>query len=209
LLSAPPPSSLSEEKAGIDASIDMMMTIADMGAKALSELGQCLDRIDEQQVTDLVELLATSKRICIYGCGREGLMMRALCMRLYHLGMDVHMVFDMTTPPVGPGDLLLVSSGPGYTSTVLTLAGEARKTGAKIACITAEPSSEVTRVSDFSFVIPAQTMARDERAATSFLPMGSLFEGAQFLFFEILVMKLRERLGETAESMRARHTNLE
>lgn len=186
-----------------------MTTIADMGAKALFELGQCLDRIDETEVTALVELVATSKRVCIYGCGREGLMMRALCMRMYHLGMDVHMVFDMTTPPVGPGDLLLVSSGPGYTSTVLTLAGEAHKAGAKIACITAERGSKVTELSDFTFVIPAQTMARDESAPSSFLPMGSLFEGAQFLFFEILVMKLRERIGETAESMRARHTNLE
>jgi 6-phospho-3-hexuloisomerase len=208
LLSAPLPSSLAINKDNPDWTL-MMTTIAAMSAKALSELGQCLDRIGEREVTDLIELLATSKRICIYGCGREGLMMRALAMRMYHLGMDVHMVFDMTTPPVGPGDLLLVSSGPGYTSTVLTMAGEARKAGAKTACITAEPGSEVTKLSDFSFIIPAQTMARDENAPTSFLPMGSLFEGAQFLFFEILVMKLRDRLGETAESMRARHTNLE
>ncbi len=187
----------------------MMTTIADMSARALSELGHCLERIDEAAASDLVELLVTSRRICIYGCGREGLMMRALSMRMYHLGMDVHMVFDMTTPPVGPGDLLLVSSGPGYTSTVLTLCAEARRAGARTACITAEPGSKVTELSDFAFVIPAQTMARDARAPTSFLPMGSLFEGAQFLFFEILVMKLRDRLGETAESMRARHTNLE
>jgi 6-phospho-3-hexuloisomerase len=39
--------------------------------------------------------------------------------------------------------------------------------------------------------------------------MGSLFEGAQFMLFEILVIRLRDRLGETPESMRARHTNLE
>jgi 6-phospho-3-hexuloisomerase len=186
-----------------------MTTIANKGAQALSELGACLGRIDEQQVTDLVELLAASRRICIYGCGREGLMMRALAMRMYHLGMDVHMVFDMTTPPVGAGDLLLVSSGPGYTPTVLTLVGEAIKSGARTACITAEHGSEVTELCEFTLVIPAQTMARDESAPSSFLPMGSLFEGAQFVFFEILIMKLRDRLGESAESMRARHTNLE
>jgi 6-phospho-3-hexuloisomerase len=39
--------------------------------------------------------------------------------------------------------------------------------------------------------------------------MGSLFEGAQFVVFELLVLLLRDRLGETAETMRARHTNLE
>jgi 6-phospho-3-hexuloisomerase len=29
------------------------------------------------------------------------------------------------------------------------------------------------------------------------------------VFFELVVLRLRERLGETAETMRARHTNLE
>ena len=43
----------------------------------------------------------------------------------------------------------------------------------------------------------------------SVLPMGSLFEGAMFLVFEVLVLRLRARLGETPESMRARHTNME
>ena len=186
-----------------------MQTISAMGARALSELGQCLDRMDEHQLDHLVDTLANANRICLYGCGREGLMMRALCMRLAHLGLDVHMVFDMTTPPVGPGDLLLVSSGPGHTSTVLALVQQARQSGAATNCITAEPGSKVTALCDFTLVIPAQTMARDESAPTSFLPMGSLFEGAQFLGFEILIMRLRDRLGETAETMRARHTNLE
>ena len=51
-------------------------------------------------------------------------------------------------------------------------------------------------------------MARDVGGA-SVLPMGSLFEGAMFLVFEVLVLRLRDVLGETAESMRARHTNME
>jgi len=186
-----------------------MTSIADMGARALSELGACLDAIDEVAMMELVEILAISRRICLYGCGREGLMMRALCMRLYHLGLDVHMVADMTTPPVGQGDLLLVSAGPGYLSTAEALLGVARRDGAKTACFTAEPGSQATRSSEFTLVIPAQTMARDQGTPSSFLPMGSLYEGAQFLLFEILIMKLRDRLGETAESMRARHTNLE
>jgi 6-phospho-3-hexuloisomerase len=186
-----------------------MSLLTEGAARALDELGTCLRCIDETRFGELVELLARSRRIVLYGCGREGLMMRALCMRLYHLGVDAHMVADMTTPPVGSGDLLLVSAGPGYLSTVEALLDVARKAGAATACFTAEPGSQVTKSSDFTLVIPAQTMARDQSEPTSFLPMGSLYEGAQFLLYEILVMMLRERLGETAESMRARHTNLE
>ena len=37
----------------------------------------------------------------LYGCGREGLMMRALAMRLHHLGRVVCMQGDMTAFPLG------------------------------------------------------------------------------------------------------------
>jgi len=52
-------------------------------------------------------------------------------------------------------------------------------------------------------------MANDQTTKVSVLPMGSLFEIAQAIFFELVILKLRDRLGETADTMRARHTNLE
>ena len=39
--------------------------------------------------------------------------------------------------------------------------------------------------------------------------MGSLYEAAQFLFFEMLILHLRDAMGLTQEAMRANHTNLE
>ena len=57
--------------------------------------------------------------------------------------------------------------------------------------------------------IPAQTMANDRAARLSVLPMGSLFETAEMIAFELAILKLRPRFSETAETMRARHTNLE
>ena len=58
-------------------------------------------------------------------------------------------------------------------------------------------------------VLPAQTMRDDRGPTTSVLPMGSLFEGAMYLAFELVVLALGERTGTTPEAMRARHTNLE
>ena len=62
---------------------------------------------------------------------------------------------------------------------------------------------------DVVFHIPAQTMADDLSGGVSVLPMGSLFETAQMILFEIVILMLRNKIGETAETMRARHTNLE
>ena len=39
--------------------------------------------------------------------------------------------------------------------------------------------------------------------------MGSVFEGALFVLFEVMVLKLKGLTGETPETMRARHTNME
>jgi len=185
------------------------LTLDEMTDRALGELGAVLKRIDEREVEALLDLIAGAGRIATYGAGREGLMMRALAMRLFHLGLDVHVVADMTAPPVGPGNLLLVSTGPGYLSTAQALIDTASAAGAQTACFTAEPEGPTPASVDHVVVLPAQTMARDQGTPSSFLPMGSLFEGTQFLFFEFLVLRLRDRLGETAETMRMRHTNLE
>jgi 6-phospho-3-hexuloisomerase len=181
-----------------------------MAADAAAELGRAAQGVDPGGLEALAAEIIAARRVVAYGVGREGLMMRALAMRLYHLGLDAHVVGDMSSPPVGPGDLLLVSAGPGSFSTVNGLVGVARAAGARTACVTAQPNGEAPMMSNQVLVIPAQTMASDQGAnATSVLPMGSLFEGAQFLVFELLVLLLRDRLGESAERMRARHTNLE
>lgn len=185
------------------------MTLADLAKSASDELHAGCAAVSEAELSALVEAIASARRIVAYGCGREGLMMRALAMRLYHLGCDVHMQGDMSCPPLGAGDLLLISSGPGRLSTVAALIGQARAGGAKVACITAEPTGPDPQGSDLCLVIPVQTMARDQSAPSSVLPMGSVFEGAMFLIFELLVLALRPRLGESLETMRARHTNLE
>ena len=160
------------------------MTLADQIAQAAAELAAGAAATNPQALADLVEELATARKIATYGCGREGLMMRALTMRLYHLGLDIHVVGDMSCPPLGPADLLVVSSGPGALSTVAALLTQARNAGARTACITAQPTGPDPQSCDLVLTIPAQTMA-DDANTTSLLPMGSVFEGAQFLIFEI------------------------
>lgn len=175
---------------------------------AAAELQAAAARVNPAEVTAFVNIIAAARRIALHGVGREGLMMRALAMRLYHAGLDAHVVGDMSCPPVGLGDLLIVSAGPGDFATVAGLVGVAHGAGAKTACVTAQPSAPVPMACDHVLTIPAQTMA-DDQAPASVLPMGSLFEGAQFLVFEILILQLRDHIGSTSAAMRARHTNLE
>lgn len=175
---------------------------------AVTELAAVAERMDEVAIEAACARILGAGRVMLYGCGREGLMMRALAMRLYHLGIDVAMQGDMTAPPLGAGDLFFAACGPGDLATVTALAGVARAAGAGVMMVTAEAAGASLVLADQVLLIPAQTMARDV-GGNSVLPMGSLFEGALFLVFEIMVLRLRDMKGETAEAMRARHTNME
>jgi 6-phospho-3-hexuloisomerase len=187
-----------------------MTDYASRAAGAAAELRAAALAVDPAGLDGLAADIAGALRVVCYGVGREGLMMRALAMRLYHLGLDAHVAGDMSCPPVTRGDLLIVSAGPGDFATVMGLVNVARTAGARTACVTAQPAAPVPSACDRILTIPAQTMADDTGPApASVLPMGSLFEGAQFLVFELLVLDLRDRLGITADAMRARHTNLE
>ena len=175
---------------------------------AIDEIRDVLRRGAGAQAQRLCDELLAARRIATYGVGREGLMMRAVCMRLMHLGLDAHVVGDMTTPHLGNGDLLFVSAGPGNFSTVNALLGVAREAGARTAVITAQPEGPAPRSADTVIHLRAQTMA-DDRGGASVLPMGSLYEAAMLVFFDIVSILLRERTGQTMDGMRVRHTNLE
>lgn len=185
------------------------MTLKETAAQAMAEVGSVLDAALPDQIEAMAGPIRAARRIALHGVGREGLMMRALAMRLFHMGYDAHVVGDMTTPPLGDGDLLIVSAGPGHFATVAALVEVAQAAGAACLCITAEPDGIVPRAADHVAVLPAQTMARDADAPSSVLPMGSLYEAVQFMAFEILVLHLRAVEAMDPAAMRARHTNLE
>ena len=187
----------------------MSASLSELAKRALADADDVVQRLDADAFESFAQAIAAAKTIALHGLGREGLQMKGLAMRLFHLGCDAHVVGEMTTPPVGPGDLLICSAGPGDFATITALTRIAKDGGAKIAIVTAQPGSALARSADHVLHIPAQTMADDQGGKTSVLPMGSLFELSQMLVFELLVLRLRDLTGETAITMRKRHTNLE
>jgi 6-phospho-3-hexuloisomerase len=176
---------------------------------ALADLAGVFERMPADAAAPLIEEIVAARRIVVFGLGREGLQMRGFAMRLFHMGRDVSVWGDMTMPPVEKGDLLIVSAGPGYLATAEALLDIARKAGARTALVTAQTHPKLAAKVDVVTRIPAQTMADDQAPSVSVLPMGSLFETAQMIFFELVILQLRPRFHETPETMRARHTNLE
>ena len=134
--------------------------------------------------------------------------MRSFAMRLMHLGFNSSVVFDMTTPPVGAGDLFLVACGPGHLPTTEALERVALDAGARVLVLTAQPDGPAPRMADLVVVLPAQTMAQAE-GSSSRQAMGSAFEQSLWILFDALVPRLQAATGQSLDEVRARHTNLE
>jgi 6-phospho-3-hexuloisomerase len=177
---------------------------------ALSEIEGVFEKLNDADIDQAVAMIANARSTVVFGGGRERLQIMGFAMRLHHMGLKVAVEGDMTTPPIGGGDLFIVTVGPGEISTALALLEIAKRAGATILVLTAQPGGRAAAYADFVLNIPAQTMADDRGTARgSVLPMGSLYEGALFVLFEVMVLKLRDRLAIDPEVMRGNHTNLE
>ena len=134
--------------------------VSKLYATALAELGTVFSRLDDSEVDHAVEMIAGANTTVVFAGGRERLQIMGFAMRLYHMAVPVAVEGDMTTPPVGEGDLLIVTCGPGEISTALALMGVAKAAGATVLFITAQPDSPGGALADYILTLPAQGNGR-------------------------------------------------
>ncbi len=188
-----------------------MGEILDLGRQLVAELTVSLGAVREEEMAALAERILAAPRVFVDGKGRSGLQGRGFAMRLMHLGLRVHMVDEVTTPALTPGDLLVIASGSGRTPSLVQHAGKARELGAVIALITTSRGSPIAGMANQIVVVPAPTPKSREPGPdiVTQQPMGSLFEMALGLLFDMTVILLMRRMGLTSEQMFKNHANLE
>lgn len=178
--------------------------------QVLAEVEDCVRRISSESLVQAAVLIEQAPRIFVAGAGRSGLGMKALGMRLMHLGKTVFVVGETTTPSTTAGDLLILGSGSGRTPTLLPTAGKAREQGAKILLFTADPLSPLADLADCTVVIPAQLIEdAHESQVVSVQPLNSLFEQSLLLACDSLVLNLMQQMNVELRQMAERHANLQ
>ena len=163
--------------------------------------------LDDREVEMLLDAIADAKCIQVFGMGRMKCAVRAFVMRLMHMGLDAHVVYDTTCPNLGPGDLLIANAA--CTTIGYTVMQFAKKTGAKVSAITANPNSKAAALCDFTVNLKGQVHGGRDYEIASVQPMAALFEQAIFLFEDIIIQLLMKKLEITKEQMAKRHTNLD
>ena len=175
----------------------------------LAQLSSSLYSVSEEAAQQLETLILNAHAVFCYGLGRSGLSSRGLAMRLMHIGIPCNVVGDTLCHPIGEGDLLMLTSASGGSQALLNAAEKAKSLGGKVALVTGNATSALAELSDANVVIkaPSKDALGEERA--SLLPMGSLFEEATFVLYDMLIGDLMEKLAITNDQMVKRHANLE
>ena len=168
-----------------------------------NRIGETLKKVDEKDVEGAIKLFMRANRIFVYGTGRSGLVGKAFAIRLVHLGFQTFVIGETITAPVQKDDLVVLISGSGETIPVTMTAEIARRLGAKIISITANPDSHIARFADV--IISLSPGEKNPELA----PLGTLFEASSWVFLDGLVAELMARKGEDEVKMRKRHATLE
>jgi len=184
-----------------------MSDYKDLAQLVVQENEKVLMDVDDKEVDKLLDAIAQAKCIQVFGMGRMKCAVRAFVMRLMHMELDAHVVYDTTCPNIGPGDLLIVNAA--CTTIGYTVMQFARKLGPTIVAITANPDSKAAALCDFTVNLKGQVHGGRDYEIASVQPMAALFEQSIFLFEDIIIQLLMKKLNISKEQMAQRHTNLD
>lgn len=186
------------------------MNITDTAVSALKELSDSIKSVNEEHVKTLMHEILNAKKIYVTGAGRSLLMLRGFAMRLMHIGLEVYVVGDTTTPAFEADDLLIVGSGSGETRGAVNTATRAKAIGGRVALITIREDSTLAKMSDCVITIPAYTdKVKDDSMKRPILPGGTMFEQAMLVLSDTMILPLAEEVGIRTDRAFSRHANLE
>lgn len=183
--------------------------VRDLAKRALKELGEVFEILDEEPVKVLIQEILRAKKIILIGVGREGLATRAFAMRLMHLGFNAHWIWDDTTPHLDKDDLLIATSGSGEIGHIHYVVERAKAVGARVAVVTGDNTRKTVKLADVVVFVPATVYLGSVNTVKSTQIMGNLFEQSLLLMFDCIVLEIINSSKMDIPSIVRRHRNLE
>ncbi|HOB58742.1 MAG TPA: 6-phospho-3-hexuloisomerase [Methanoregulaceae archaeon] len=195
-------------------------SVQDMMRLMASKIRDTAASLSDSETEAFLSAIQNAERIYVMGAGRSGLVAKAFAMRLMHLGFISFVVGETITPAMQQKDLLVIFSGSGRTKTIADIAETAKEIGGRIALITSNRDSKISRMADVIVIIENQRdQVRDETAEfeirqmtgehKSFAPLGTLFETAAMVFADACISRLMEVSMIDEKELKNRHANIE
>ncbi len=173
------------------------------------ECNEALSAVSEDATNELISILLSEKRVFFVGVGRVLLSLEAFAKRLAHLGIETHIVGEITEPALREGDVLIVGSGSGESLFPKAIAQKAKSLGAKVVMIGSNAKSTIASISDLMVRVPTNTKMNCEDEIESKQVMTSLFEQFLLLYGDIVASMIVEIKNLDIHSLWECHANLE
>jgi 6-phospho-3-hexuloisomerase len=157
----------------------------------------------------LSEKVSNSDKIVCLGAGRVGLVMEAFAKRLTHLGKLAYTYTDSNLPKTTRGDLLIIGSGSGNTKSIVTISKIAFEKGLDLVLLTANPESEISKLSKFVHRISSPYKGGPSLEYKSAQPMTTLFEQSLYIWLDGFVLHYMKKYSISEFEMKDRHNELE
>lgn len=176
----------------------------------VDEISNFAKEIDINQINQFADEILKAKKIFVGGAGRSGFAARGFANRLLHLGFKVHFLGEVTTPPIGDGDLLIIGSGSGRTESLVSASNKALTMGAKVITVTISPENEIGSLSEVHIKIPGVTRLSDGSSnLISIQPVGTVFEQLSWIVYDSVVLILLDKTNQNFDDLLKRHANIE
>ncbi len=174
-----------------------------------NEIKQTLSCVDTDQLERLIDKILTADKVFFVGVGRVMLSLQAIAKRLAHLGIETHVVGEITEPALTPKDLLIVGSGSGMTLFPVAIARKAKGSGASVVHVGSNPKSDMSEIADFMVRIPVRTKIYLSDEVDSQQPMTSLFEQTLLVLGDIVAKMIIDQRKINLKELWQYHANLE
>jgi 6-phospho-3-hexuloisomerase len=184
----------------------------------ISHIIDVMNDLKDEDMRDVIDSVLSAKRIFLMGAGRSGLVAKAFAMRLMHLGFDVFVVGESTTPALKSDDLVIAISGSGETISVTNLAKVSKDIDSKLVAFTSNPDSTLGKLADVIAVVKGgrksgideDYLERQMRGEyVSIAPLGTLFEITSLIILDAIISELMSLTGKSEADLNSRHATLE
>jgi len=181
------------------------MEFAESVKTVVGEIENVVKQLSPADAERFYAAVTGAKRVFVTGEGRSLFVVQTFAMRLTHLGVSAAVIGEATCPKPGPGDLLVAVSGSGKTRTVLAIAEEAKKAGAKVHAVSATGDNPLTRMADDLLLVPGATKAEGKGEAKSAQPLSSLFDQSLHVVLDAINLLIFRREGKSKDQVKAQH----
>ncbi len=167
----------------------------------LAEMKIVAETMDEDALRKIADKIDGANSVFVAALGRSRLNIVTFAARLKQMGIRSHVVGDVSTPSIHKGDVFIIGSSSGNTSSLVAFAKKAAALGVDILLFTENEKSQIGDLAALQYVMKVD----ESRLAKH---PGLYAEYAINLAYQCIVQYLMKKRGVSKEQMQGEACNL-